>query len=149
MCVNRWRVVLLAPPAAEGAVELDYGEELVEAGLDERILSGEKLLLLLENLVVAGLAQLIALNDHLHGFAVSADRALVFDACLDQVLPGKQGVRDFAKSIEHGLLVLQPILLARGFGLMQLRSVGATLENGSSQVGSPTPRICRAAGNRR
>ena len=75
------------PSSAEGAVELNKCEELVELGQDERIFSRKKLLLLLQNLEVTGTAREVAVGGNLNCNLVGLDGAGLLNHRFSVLLP--------------------------------------------------------------
>src|SRR4051812_13468149 len=111
----------MLPTAAESAVELNDGEKLVEFDLHQRVLGRKEKLLLLKHFVVARLAETIARNGNLYGFAVGFYGAGLLNARVREFFAGDERVGNFLKRIQHRSLILERELFARSFGLAILR----------------------------
>src|SRR5271165_2418565 len=127
-------LVLQAPSAAKGLVELDERDELVPAGLCQRGFGREEQLLCLEHLVVARLPRGIALGRYLDRVLIGADGAFLLRAHLGQPAAGRERVRHVAEGVERRLLVAELRRLPGRLRLLVLAVEPATLEE---RPGSP------------
>ena len=134
------------PATAEGSVQLDKGEELVELGQDKLIFGWKKLLLLLQDFKVTGTAGDVALSRDFDRSLVSLNGASLLNAGFGVFFSGDKCVGDFLESIEDRILVMESHLIAKCFGPSILANELAAVENRACEVRGDVPGIGAAGG---
>src|SRR5215472_7359772 len=146
-----WRLLRVCqiPPSPEGPVELDVGEEPVQADLRLGVLGWIETLQRVQDLVVAGETIEIAIVGDLHGLLERLHASRLLDLGSGKLLEGNQAGGNLLEGLDHPLLVLPLRFLSQGLARLVVLVNLAALEERSRELAACLPHggaACRQGG---
>src|SRR5215813_14412561 len=136
-----WRLLRVRqiPPSPEGPVELDVGEETVQADLRLAVLGGIETLQRVQDLVVAGETIEIAIVGDLDGLFERLDAARLLHLGSGELLESDETAGDLLEGLDHRLLVLPLRFLSQGLARLVVLIDLAALEERSRELATCLP----------